>query len=223
MNQNSSSAKATNSPFKQTHSAAIRIWHWLTFLTISFILLTVLFASTLLNPRANSVEVQKILKEKSIEINDQQAFSVAHFFDDQMWDLHKFLGYGLAFLVLARIMIEFAQSNEERVKTRMKKVLTLFKQNGPDKKEYKHYLIVKWSYSLFYMIIIFMAISGLCLAFGRELGIPRDLNHTIKEVHGFCQYLIYAFILFHLTGVIYADLGKTKGIVSGMINGGEKY
>jgi cytochrome b len=68
-----------------------------------------------------------------------------------------------------------------------------------------------------------MAISGLCLAFGRELGIPRDLNHTIKEVHGFCQYLIYAFILFHLTGVIYADLGKTKGIVSGMINGGEKY
>jgi Ni,Fe-hydrogenase I cytochrome b subunit len=222
MNQDTNTTPSANSPFKQTHSAAIRIWHWLTFLTISFILLTVLFASTLLNPRANSVEVQKILKEKSIEINDQQAFSVAHFFDDQMWDLHKLLGYGLALLVLARIVIEFTQSKDERVKTRMKNALSLFKQNGPDKKDYKHYLIVKWSYSVFYLIILFMAISGLCIAFNRELGITRDLNHSIKEVHGFCQYLIYAFILFHLIGVVYADLGKTKGIVSGMINGGEK-
>ena len=222
MNQNSNSAKAANSPFNQTHSTALRIWHWVTFLTITFILLTVLFASTLLNPRANSVEVQKILKEKSIEINEQQAFGVAHFFDDQMWNLHKLLGYGLAFLVLARIVIEFSQSPEEKVKIRMKNALSLFKQNGEDKKEYKHYLIVKWSYSLFYLIIMYMAISGLCMAFGRELGIPRNLNHTIKEVHGFCQYLIYAFILFHLIGVIYADLGKTKGIVSGMINGGQK-
>ncbi|MEI6143680.1 MAG: cytochrome b/b6 domain-containing protein [Mariniphaga sp.] len=222
MNQNANSATSARSPFNQTHSLALRIWHWVTFLTITFIILTVLFASTLLNPRANSVEVQKILKEKSIEINEQQAFGVAHFFDDQMWNLHKLLGYGLAFLVLCRIVIEFSQSPEEKVKTRMKNALSFFKQNGADKKEYKHYLIVKWSYSLFYLIILYMAISGLCMAFGRELGIPRDLNHTIKEVHGFCQYLIYAFILFHLIGVIYADLGKTIGIVSGMINGGQK-
>ncbi len=222
MYQNANSATSDRSPFDQTHSTALRIWHWVTFLTITFILLTVLFASTLLNPRSNSVEVQKILKEKSIEISDQQAFGVAHFFDDQMWDLHKLLGYGLAFLVLARIVIELTQSQEEKVKSRMKNALSLLKQNGADKKEYKHYLIVKWSYSIFYLVILFMAISGLCLAFGRDLGIPRELNHTIKEVHGFCQYLIYAFIFFHLIGVIYADLGKTKGIVSGMINGGEK-
>ncbi|MEI6291978.1 MAG: cytochrome b/b6 domain-containing protein [Chloroflexota bacterium] len=222
MNQNVNSATSIKSPFDQTHSIAIRIWHWVTFLTITFILLTVLFASTLLNPRANSMAVQKILKEKSIEISDQQAFGVAHFFDDQMWDLHKLLGYGLAFLVLARIVIELTQSQEEKVKSRMKNALSLLKQNGADKKEYKHYLIVKWSYSIFYLVILFMAISGLCLAFGRDLGIPRELNHTIKEVHGFCQYLIYAFIFFHLIGVIYADLGKTKGIVSGMINGGKK-
>ena len=222
MNQNANSTASVRSPFNQTHSAALRIWHWAAFLTITFILLTVLFASTLLNPRANSGAVQKILKEKSIEINEQQAFGVAHFFDDKMWDLHKLLGYGLAFLVLARIVIEFTQSQDERVKTRMKNAHALFKQNGQDKKEIKHYLIVKWSYSIFYLIILFMALSGLCLAFGQELGIPRNLNHTIKEVHGFCQYLIYAFLLFHLIGVIYADLGKTKGIVSGMINGGQK-
>ena len=220
MKQDESSAVSGQSPFNQTHSAAIRIWHWATFLTIAFIMLTVLFASTLLNPRANSAVVQKMLKEKSVEINEQQAFGVAHFFDDKMWDLHKLLGYGLAFLVLARIVIEFTQSNEEKVKSRMKNALTIFKKNGPDKQDFKHYLIVKWSYSFFYLLILFMVISGLCMAFGRDLGIPRELNHTLKEVHGFCQYLIYAFVFFHLCGVVYADLGKTKGIVSGMINGG---
>lgn len=222
MNQNANSATSARSPFDQTHSTAIRIWHWLTFLTITFIILTVLFASTLLNPRANGAAVQKILKEKSVEINEQQAFGIAHFFDDKMWDLHKLLGYGLAFLVLSRIVIEFTQSQEEKVKSRMKNALTLFKQNGADKKEFKHYLIVKWSYSLFYLIILYMVISGLCMAFGRDLGIPRELNHTIKEIHGFCQYLIYTFVFFHLVGVIYADLGRTKGIVSGMINGGQR-
>jgi cytochrome b len=30
---------------------------------------------------------------------------------------------------------------------------------------------------------------------------------------------MYAFVIFHIGGVILADLGKAKGIVSGMING----
>jgi Ni/Fe-hydrogenase 1 B-type cytochrome subunit len=219
MKQNETSTSAGKSPFRQTHSAAIRIWHWVTFLTITFILLTVLFASTLLNPRANGVVVQDMLKEKGAVINNDQAFSVAHIFDDKMWDLHKLLGYGLSFLVLSRIVIEFTQSKEEKVQSRMKNALNLFKQNDPNKQEWKHYLIVKWSYSLFYLLLIYMAITGLSLAFGRELGLTRPTNHLIKEIHGFGQYLMYAFIFFHLCGVIYADLGKTKGIVSGMING----
>jgi Ni,Fe-hydrogenase I cytochrome b subunit len=138
-----------------------------------------------------------------------------------MWELHKYLGFGLSFLLLSRIGIEFAQSNEEKIKSRMKNALNLYKQNHTDQKEYKHYLIVKGSYSLFYVLILFMAITGLSLAFGRDLGISRDTNHLIKEIHGFGQYLIYAFVFFHLCGVIIADLGKSKGIVSGMINGGK--
>jgi Ni/Fe-hydrogenase 1 B-type cytochrome subunit len=215
--------KTTNgnsqSPFIQKHSVYIRIWHWLTFLTLTFILLTVLFASTLLNPRENGKVVQEMLKEKGTVIDKDQSFFVAHIFDDKMWELHKYLGFGLSFLLLSRIGIEFAQSNEEKIKSRMKNALNLYKQNHPDQKEYKHYLIVKGSYSLFYVLILFMAISGLSLAFGRDFGISRDTNHLIKEIHGFGQYLIYAFVFFHLCGVIIADLGKSKGIVSGMIHG----
>jgi Ni/Fe-hydrogenase 1 B-type cytochrome subunit len=221
MKQNETSTIADHSPFVQTHSAAIRIWHWVTFLTLTFILLTVLFASTLLNPRKNIPEVQNILKEKGVVVDNDQAFSVAHIFDDKMWELHKYLGFGLTFLLLSRIGIEFAQSDEEKIRSRMKNALTIFKQNGRNKQEYKHYLIIRASYSLFYLLILLMACTGLALAFSRELGLTRPTNHLIKEIHSFGQYLIYAFIFFHLCGVIIADLGKTKGIVSGMINGGK--
>lgn len=211
----------SQSPFMQKHSVYIRIWHWFTFLTVTFILLNVLFASTLLNPRENSLVVQNMLTEKGVSIDKEQAFSVAHIFDDKMWELHKYLGFGLSFLLLARIGIEFAQSNEEKIKSRIKSVLTLYQHKTADKKELKLYLIVKGSYTLFYVLILFMAITGLTLAFGRDLGISRDTKHLIEEIHGFGQYLIYTFVFFHLCGVIIADLGKSKGIVSGMINGGE--
>lgn len=217
--------KTTNSNsqsvFMQKHSVAIRIWHWLTFLTLTFILLTVLFASTLLNPRENSSSVQEVLKEKGTIIDNEQSFFVAHIFDDKMWELHKYLGFGLSLLFLARIGIEFAQSDEEKFKSRMKNAINLYKQNNPNKKELKLYVIVKGSYTFFYILVLFMALTGLSLAFGRDLGISRETNHLIKEIHGFGQYLIYAFVFFHLCGVIIADLGKSKGIVSGMINGGK--
>ena len=221
MGQNENFTGNSQSPFNQTHSAAIRIWHWLTFITITFIILTILFASTSLNPRNNSPVIKNMLKEKGVEISDQQSFQIAHFFDDKMWDLHKLLGYGLAFLVLSRIIIEVTLSSDEKVKTRIKNALSLYKQPDSDKKELKHYLIVKYSYAIFYVIIIYMVLSGLTIAFGRDLGIPREIGRPIKEIHGFCQYLIYLFVFFHICGVIYADLGKVKGIVSGMINGGK--
>lgn len=221
MKPDQTSTRNSQSPFIQKHSVSIRIWHWLTFLTLTFIILTVLFASTLLNPRENGKVVQEMLKEKGTIIEKELSFSVAHIFDDKMWELHKYLGFGLSFLLLSRIGIEFAQSDEEKIKSRMKYALNLYRQNNPDQKEYKHYLIVKGSYTFFYVLILFMAVTGLSLAFGRDLGISRDTNHLIKEIHGFGQYLIYAFVFFHLCGVIIADLGRSKGIVSGMINGGE--
>ena len=221
MKMDQTSSNYSHSPFLQKNSVAIRIWHWLTFLTLTFILLTVLFASTLLNPRENSSIVQSMLTEKGAIIDKDQAFSVAHIFDNKMWELHKYLGFGLSFLLLARIGVEIAQSGEEKFKSRVQNALTLYKQNNPDKKELKLYMIVKGCYTFFYILILFMAVTGLSLAFGRDLGISRDTRHLIEEIHGFGQYLIYTFVFFHLCGVIIADLGKSKGIVSGMINGGE--
>lgn len=209
------------SPFIQTNSAAIRIWHWLTFLFVIALMLTVLMESTVLNQRQNIPLVQGELAKKGVTADNNQALAVSHLYAEKMWDLHKLLGYALTFLVLSRIVIELTQKKEERMKSRFEKALQTHQQPGENKKDLMHYLVVRLSYSLFYLVLLAMATTGMLIALGTDLGISGPVRHTIKEVHGFFQYLIYAFVAFHLAGVILAEIGKAKGIVSGMINGGK--
>ena len=220
MNQQETLKIKEKSIFLQKHSASIRIWHWLTFIIISFLIITVLFNSTLFDTRGNTAMVKNVLNGKNIVVTDDQARAVAHEYGDKLWDLHKYLGFALTFLFLSRIVIEITLSKEEKISAKIKNVLLMYRQNIR-KKESKHYLIVKYSYSLFYLLIIYMATTGLLLAFESELGIPRQTNHFIKEVHGFGQYLMYTFIFIHLVGVINADMTDSKGIISGMVNGCE--
>lgn len=205
--------------FNQKHSAIIRIWHWVTFLVLSASMISVLINSTMLNPRDNIGLVQNQLKEKGLIASEEQAFAVSHEYEDKMWDVHKLLGYGLAFLLAARVLIELTQPGEEKIRTRMKNVTGLFKLNDENKVEYRHYLYVKRLYLLFYLILLLMALTGLGLAFGRDLGFTRQLHNGVKTVHSILQYCMYAFVLAHLCGVIIAENSKDKGIVSGMING----
>jgi cytochrome b len=62
-------------------------------------------------------------------------------------------------------------------------------------------------------------LTGLGMAFGRNFGFSREIFRGMKNIHAFLQYLMYAFVLIHLAGVIIAENGKIKGLVSGMING----
>jgi Ni/Fe-hydrogenase 1 B-type cytochrome subunit len=219
MTPNQISSETVTSYFIQKHSVSIRIWHWLTFIIISAIIVTVLLNSTLFNQRSNIPMVQDQLKAKGMIVSEDQAFAVTREYEDKLWGVHKLLGYGLAFLLVSRIFIEIVQPGEEKIAARIKKTLALFRKKEGDWKEYRHYLIVKYSYLLFYVLLFCMAVTGLGLAFGRELGFSRQLHGTIKEIHNFCQYLMYAFVILHLGGVIIADNTKNRGLVSGMING----
>jgi Ni/Fe-hydrogenase 1 B-type cytochrome subunit len=203
----------------QPHSAMIRIWHWLTFILITSIMITVLLNSTLMNPRKNVGMVQEQLKSKGLIATEDQAFAVSHEYEDKIWGVHKWIGYGIAFLLLSRIVIELFQPGQEKFKVRFKNALGLYRGSSGDKKEYRHYLGIKSSYLLFYTLVICMAITGLCLAFGRELGIPRELHRTIKEIHSIGQYFMYGFVIIHLCGVVLAENKAARGLVSGMING----
>lgn len=215
------SSNLESSPFLQQHSSQLRIWHWLTFLFITASIVTVLFNSTLLSPRDNVKLVQEQLSKKGVTVTEEQAFAVSHEYEDKMWNVHKLIGFGLAFLLLARVVIEFTQPEEEKMRNRLKRATIIFKQNDGNKAEYKHYLRVKWSYMVFFILLFVMALTGLGLAFGRDLGFTRGIHGALKNLHAIIQYFMYAFIVIHLAGVIIAENGKIKGIVSGMINGNQ--
>ena len=221
MKPNESSEIISKSPFIQKHSVYIRVWHWLTFITLSFSMITVLFVSTTFHARENIVMVQQQLKNKGAIVTEDQAWAVAHEYADKMWDLHKYLGIALVVLLFSRIVIELGLSRDEKFRGRLKNAIHLTNQNTSDKKELLLYQWTKWGYILFYLLLFCMSITGLGLAFGGELGLSRPVHHWMMEIHGFIQYLIYGYVFLHLCGVIYADIGKSKGIVSGMIHGRE--
>jgi len=207
--------------FIQSHSVMIRIWHWLTFLIISGSIITVLINSTMTNQRKNITMVQEQLKSRNIVVTEDQAFAVTREYEDKFWGVHKLFGYCLAFLFISRIIIELTLPGDEKLNTRIKNALGLFRKKEEDWKEYRHYLRIKYTYLLFYLLLFCMAITGLCLAFGRDLGIPREVGKAIREIHSFGQYFMYGFVIVHLCGVLIADITNNKGLVSGMINGNE--
>jgi Ni/Fe-hydrogenase 1 B-type cytochrome subunit len=202
----------------EPHSVAIRIWHWIFFLVLTASLTTVLFGSTLFKTKRNIASVQTLLQEKGASVNKGQARAVAHAYSDKLWDLHTYIGYVLAGLLLSRIIIELAQPGEEKLTVKLRKAAAFVPANDLQKGDKNHYLLVKWVYVVFYILIGTMALTGLGLAF-EDVPFLRDWHRAITQVHRFVQYFIYGFILLHLGGVIRADLGKQKGLVSGMIHG----
>jgi Ni/Fe-hydrogenase 1 B-type cytochrome subunit len=219
MEQSIANKETGSSYFIQKHSPVIRIWHWLTFILITSIIATVLLNSTLMSQQKNIAVVQDVLKSKEVIVTNDQAFAVTREYEDKLWGVHKILGYAIAILLLSRVFIELMQHSEEKLSLRIKHAMGLKNKNDDRKKEYQHYLRVKFGYLVFYLLILCMALTGLGLAFGRDFGFSRELHDTIKEIHSFGQYCIYAFVLIHLCGVIVADIKNSKGIVSGMING----
>ena len=55
-----------------------------------------------------------------------------------------------------------------------------------------------------------MSLTGLVLAF-EDVAFLKGIHNPAKQVHSFLQYLIYAFILIHLSGDTRADLGRDRG------------
>jgi Ni/Fe-hydrogenase 1 B-type cytochrome subunit len=204
--------------FNEPHARAIRVWHWTFFIVIIAQLITVLFASTLFRTQNNTGMVQQELQHQGLTISQDQARGVSHAFNDRLWDWHTYLGYTICGFLLARVVIELTLSKEERLATKIRQAIAIKRSTPADAGSQTHYLQVKWSYVIFYCVILTMALTGLCLAFD-DLPIMKGIRGPARQVHSFVQYLIYGFIVLHLGGVILADLGKHQGIVSGMIHG----
>ena len=210
----STSIPPSNS-FKTAKPAAIRLWHWLTFLFFTMSITTVIFGSTLFKTDNNIAMVQQQVQEKGGTVTKDQAWKVAHEYSDKLWMLHKYIGFGLSFLILSRIIIEVRLSKQQQLVPRLRSA-----PSNPADKEAKHFLFVQYSYMVFYVLFIVMALTGLILAF-EDVEWLKPIHEVAEETHSIVQWGLYTFFIVHICGVIRADLTKYNGIISRMINGKE--
>lgn len=205
---------ATAGFFQDPKPASIRLWHWMLVLFFFASLMTVLFGSTLFRTRDNVAMVQDQIHQEGGSITEKQAWRVSHEFSDKLWILHKYIGFGLAVLLIWRIGIETALSKEQKLSARLKKAMQ-FPHSDP---EANHYRMVQRVYAIFYGLLLLMVVSGLILAF-EDVSALRAVQEPAELVHNIVQYGLYGFLLFHIVGVVRADMGRYGGIVSRMING----
>ncbi|MGN6398448.1 MAG: cytochrome b/b6 domain-containing protein [Mucilaginibacter sp.] len=202
------------------YSAPLRLWHWLNAIVITGSLLTVLLNSTLLKGRKNAAFIKDTLHEAGASVTDEQARSVAHELTDKVWALHTYFGYTLAALVIFRIILEFFQLADQQLIRKIKVAYQDYQVIKQHRELARHEFWVKTIYAIFYLFIIIMAVTGLCLAFEDDVPALKAI-HAIREVHQFTMYLILTFIAIHIAGVILAERKDSSGITSDMINGGK--
>ena len=199
----------------------IRLWHWTNALVISGSLLTVLINSTLLDKHSNTGFIQQQLQTSGTTLSAVQAKGLANAFEDKVWDIHIYFGYFLAALLLYRFIMEFFQPADQKFTKKLKRAYAYYFSSATDEKKIaRHDFLVKLVYALFYILLTLIVSTGLLLTFDDNLGISRSVSHSIKSVHGFCMYLMLAFITVHIVGVFLAERKDGQGIVSDMINGG---
>jgi len=202
------------------NSAPLRLWHWVNMMVISGSLITVLINSTITDKHAITGLVKSKIQEAKGVDNDISR-SVAGALEDKVWAVHIYFGYCLAALLLFRIVLELFQLADQKFIRRLKEAAVQFKQTKKNRQLALHEFTVKVIYALFYCLLTIMVVTGLSLAFDDDVPALKSIHHQVISVHGFCMYLILAFIVVHLAGVFLAERKKgSRGIVSDMINGG---
>jgi Ni,Fe-hydrogenase I cytochrome b subunit len=216
--------KATAAPVDtgrtKKYSPSIRLWHWLNALAITGSLLTVLVNSTVLKPWTNAGLIADKLKEKGVQVSEDQARPAAFALADRVWAIHTYFGYALAALFLFRIILEFFELADQKLIRKIKTARKSFALIQKDRMAARNEMLIKTLYALFYVMIMVMVVTGVCLAFEDDVPFLKSM-HFLRDIHGFTMYLILGFIFIHIAGVYLGERKKHKGIVSDMIHGGQ--
>ncbi|GAB2811513.1 cytochrome b/b6 domain-containing protein [Ferruginibacter profundus] len=210
-----------NTIFQQPHSRAIRLWHWLTAIVTALLLFTIIVSKSFLSGWHAGYVIDHAALGGGTKLNVAQINIIVDALRNTIWKWHTRFGYVLTGLLVFRILLEFFQPRKQRFIYKMKNAFTAYKSND-NKKTARHFLIVRFIYLLFYALIIVIAGTGLWLSFNNDVPPGQTpLHHTIHDVHEACFNFLLLFLLLHLVGIIKAERGQHKNIVSGMIHGGK--
>ena len=184
-------------------SLNFRLWHWIHATVILGLLGTVFLRKTFLSWRANSEILAQKLLEFNIEVTADQAKALAKAVRSPMWEWHIILGYMLVALLLWRIALFFTKSGKENY--------VAFKDKDLHKK------LVSLGYIFIYLVLAFMAVSGVVLEFYKDLGILKSTAHDIKDAHEFMYQAILIFVPLHLIGLFIAQRREDENVIKDML------
>lgn len=177
-----------------------RLIHWAIAFTFLYLFLTVLLRMGWMNRGAVGAIIQNGMAEEGIAVNEDVATKLAKQVRRPMWDTHIIAGYVLCGLYIIRMIITYVQG--AAFFSPLKKGLTAYQK------------FRSWVYVLFYIFVAASLITGLLIEFG-----PGSIHEVSEEIHKLSLYYMVGFIALHLVGVVVADGGKERGIISKMISG----
>lgn len=190
--------------FKKEQSLGIRIWHWGNSAAIFLLFLTVFLRKVVFGKESQNIIMAKT-QEMGILLTEPQSKDLIRAIRHDMWQWHPVIGFvAIGFLVF-RVVIYFQNKSK-----------TLDVSNKP-----LMYKIVKKSHALFYVLLGVMGITGGALYWEKTLQLSEGLTHKIEEFHEALMWFFILFVIVHILGVIKAELGEDKGLISDMINGGK--
>jgi Ni/Fe-hydrogenase 1 B-type cytochrome subunit len=193
--------------FKKKQSLGLRVWHWSNALLISLLFLTVFLRKTFLSVKANTNAIMMKAQEVGGTLTESQANDIARMLRKAMWQWHPIIGLAVVALLLYRAYLYFTDKKNAKISMEGKPLL---------------YKVVKRNYILFYTLLTVMGITGMLLYWDDSLAIDKSTHNFIKEVHEFLMWYFPAFVIAHIAGVVYADRGEDRGLISDMINGGDQ-
>ncbi|OON69812.1 cytochrome b/b6 domain-containing protein [Hymenobacter sp. CRA2] len=215
-----SSAPITEAPATSKYSGALRIWHWSNAAIISGLLSTILFLRVIINMRGQLPKIQENLAKTGVTLSQEQARGIGRVVSHRIWDWHIYLGVTLAVLLGWRLVAELAAPALQTFRHRLRRSKE-YQAEEHGAFRMRHSVLVKYSYVVFYLLLTVMVVTGLILTYADDVEALHKIEHTVKEIHNVNMYLIIAFVVAHIVGVVWAELHKDKGITSDMIHGGE--
>lgn len=189
--------------FRGARSGLLRLWHWLTVLSVMGLVATWLLRKTFLSYKANAVLLQQKLQEYGMALDDEKAKAIGRALREGMWQWHYVFGFALATLLVLRFVVR------EPLPLRALKKAAPWGYRAP-----------KALQVLFYLVGCGMAMSGLAMYFKEALGLGKGLAGALKEAHELAAWYIAAYAVAHLVGVVVAELTHEPGLVSDMIGRG---
>jgi cytochrome b561 len=182
------------------YTLVFRIMHWSIALTMLFMLLTIFLRLGWMNKFQIAEITGPYLLEQGVELSDDQLILLAKKIRKPMWDWHIWSGYLLMGLYVIRMSLPFFG------------VMKFMRPNHKQATGKEHF--EAWTYIVFYALVGVSLVTGFLIVNG-----PKEYKGDLEGVHELSIYYFMAFIVLHFGGILMAEFGAKKGIISRIVSG----